>query len=540
MRNQLLQPVLLLLITVLCLTMHVTADEFYLDHYYVPPPDTDTEDVEKSAYEKRYPLPEHTVRTWAAKPMPTFTVPATHVQKQRMEQMPSHIVAVGVQADVEAAALFDTPFSKANEYVRLAAIKSPGAHALRLNVDLMGLREHDSLWLLDANGEAAFGPFNATTGRGWLPPTMGDTVVLALCSSTDTLPVLMLHQVSHFHRPIIKKQLPCNIPIGQEANTKAQEISAGVGRLLVAYESGQQGLCTATLINSHQRTEGLPKPYVLSAWHCFGNAVDYDSVTIFWDYRRANNGNASAPSLYELSFNLGATLVAHNPVLDSVFLELSRSVPIGAYGRAWAGWDARAPEFGVPVQVIHHPMGADMKTSRGRVTKAEVEVCMGAFCEPRYEKQIEALWSAGVTEAGSSGSALLLRNGNYRLVGVLSNGTQHSCTDTSNNIDNFGPFHVFFPEIGCHLVSGVDCHDPYESDSRRCFLLRRTKLSPDTIHNLRRFRDDVLGKTPLGVHLSQEYYSHTPRLENMFSNSAAFRILTEAAVILGAAWGASL
>ncbi len=536
--------ILLLTVSLVCVVVtHAVADRYYMDHYYVAPPVVEEDEAVKAALENRYPLPEPTVRAWLGMFMPAVTLPDFVSLKQLAAEAPSHYVAVGRRIDMEAAQIFDAAKLFDGEGLYLASVTSPGAFGVRLQVDLMGLRGGERLWLLDAKGDAVFGPYTADSalaGGQWLPPTIGDSVVLALQSNDGALPLMTVNYVSHFYKPLVEKQLPCNIPIAQDAVTTVQEVSAGVGRLLVAYQSGGQGLCTATLLNSYQTRGGVPKPYLLSAWHCFGDRVDYESLTIYWDYRREDADGGDAPNIYQLPFNRGADLIAYNVVLDSTLVELNGAVPNGAYGRAWAGWDSQPPALGAPVQVIHHPMGADMKTSRGRITDPEVDVAMGMLGSFRYEKQIEAVWSAGVTEQGSSGSALLLRNDSYRISGVLSNGTMHSCTDTSNNLDNFGPFHVFFPQIGCHLVSGYTCQDPYEPETSGCFLLRKMGLSAETLHHLRMFRDQTLAKTALGSKLTQDYYTLAPSLENWVDNSVVLRVALEALTTVGAAWGSAL
>ena len=276
-----------LLFTLVVMGVHSSlayGQRYHIDHFYIAPPEPEPEPeaTAKALHDKRYPLPEDTVRAWVNVAMPTRVVEAFNVNdtatKQLLQEAPPHQVAVHHRLNAEAASLFGEGRQEANRQVHLGSIRSHGAYALRLRVNLMGLRSGDALWVLDAEGAAAFGPY--TTDRAdaedcWLPVTIGDAVVLALESKDSVLPLLTVLDVAHFYKPIVEKQqltpLTCNIPIAQEANATAQEISAAVGRLLVPFTNGT-GLCTTTLLNSEKRTAGAPTPYIISAWHCLATA----------------------------------------------------------------------------------------------------------------------------------------------------------------------------------------------------------------------------------------------------------------------------
>ncbi|MCK5862631.1 MAG: hypothetical protein KAH38_09105, partial [Candidatus Hydrogenedentes bacterium] len=274
-------------------------------------------------------------------------------------------------------------------------------------------------------------------------------------------------------------------------------------------------------------------------WHCFGDGVNYDGLTVYWDYRSPNADGSSIPDLAALDWSMGAKLIDHSFPLDSALLKLNNQVPVGPYGRAWAGWDSEAPAKGDVVQNVHHPVGADLKTSRGIITNDSTDTCMNATCSQRYDKQIKILWNDGVTEQGSSGSALLIRSRNFRIAGVLSNGTTHSCTDSSGNLDNFGPFHAFFPQIGCYLLNNYTCQDPYEAESKGCFLFRKG-FSLEMLQNLRIFRDETLNKSTVGKRLVMEYYTQAPVLEKWLDENRAASFMFNGLLTLGAAWGAGM
>ncbi len=539
---------------------HAHGQRYYADYRYIAPPAPPSEEpengddvpAEKSARLRRYPLPEATVRSWLSLPAPIWATSdfsaASPIMKEKLLDAPAHHVAVGLDLNLEAAALFGGSEMVDGGYVFLAEMTSTNAFALRVNVDLTGLRQGERLWALDADGRAAFGPFTNADARDntqlWLPTVLGDRIVLALHTPRDTLPLMMINGLSHFYRPLFlqAKQtddpLPCNISITQETDPSVLEISTGISVLIIPVNNGQAA-CTATLLNGPDQADNLPTPYLLSAWHCFGSDVKYEGIEAVWDYRQEKGSNI-VPDFYELPRNSGTQLIDHNAVLDTALIKLNSAVEIGVHGRAWVGWDTDPPSVGDAVQCIHHPMAAHMMTSRGAITNTGVEVCMNAICSAGYEQQLEATWREGVTEPGSSGSALLNASNQYRIAGALSNGNAHSCASDANNYDNFASFSFFFLQIGCLLDPSAACQTGYESERRSCCVMRMLGLKTETLNHLRQFRDGALGEFTLGKQLVRDYYDLSPTLSLWVEQDFVARIIAEIVATLGAAWGAAL
>ncbi len=533
---------------------------YYADYRYIAPPPPPPEEPEnadetpakKMTQERRYPLPQGTVRSWLSLPAPTWVNSdfraASPILKERLLDTPAHHVAVGLDLDLEASSLFSGSETVDDGYLFLAEMASTDAFALRVNVDLTGLRQGERLWALDAEGRAAFGPFTNMDARDntqfWLPTVLGDRIILALHAPRDTLPLMMVNGLSHFFKPLFApaKQtdefLPCNISITQETDPSILEISTAVSVIIIPVNNGHAA-CTATLLNGADQVDNLPTPYLLSAWHCFESGAKYESIEAVWDYRQEKDSGV-VPDFYELPRNSGVQLMAYNATLDTALIRLNSAVEIGVHGRAWVGWDTEPPTVSDTVQVIHHPMAAHMMTSRGTVTNTGVEVCMNVTCSAGYEQQIEATWREGVTEPGSSGSALLNVSNHYRIAGALSNGNAHSCAGGANNYDNFASFSFFFSQIGCLLDPRHECGDPYESERRKCCIMRMLGLKTETLDHLRQFRDAALGEFALGKQLVRDYYSLSPTLALWVEQDLIARIIAEAAATLGAAWGATL
>lgn len=524
----------------------VGAERYFADYYYVPPPAPKTSLRTGSVPLKNDVLPAPVVRSWLETSMPALVLEDFRedapVVKALADAAPAHQVAFGIDLALDAAHIFSGPVSvETGGYVFLAAVTSLDARALRLRVDLSDLAEDEVLYVLDAEGRAAFGAYTvAQAGPNgvWLPTTLNDTVALALCSPRPDCPKIRLETVSHFFKSIFTlgtdAPLPCNIPIAEETQPDAVAVASGVGMLIIPYGSGQ-AFCSGALLTTQSPASLPPEPYVFSAWHCFDASVDFAGVEVFWDYRSESDD----PNL--LARNQGSELIGYNGTLDAVLIKLTGPVDVGPFGRAWLGWDTQRPETDDLVQTIHYPRACSMKTSRGNVVKGAADICLNSTCTAVYEEQVEVLWSEGVTEQGSSGSPLLNRDLNYRVIGSLSNGPAHSCTNTSGNYDHYSSFSLFFEQVKCHLVSGLECGTPYEPKHEDvCLICRIFGKQTSTVDNLRRFRDQVLSRSQWGKTLIREYYALGPELGDWFERDPLAKAAFKSVAWLGSAWGAAL
>ena len=516
-------------------------ERFFTDYYYVAPPS----ESGKAAFDGRsLALPEDVVREYLAGPIPSLVFDefsdGTDGVKALVSDAPAHQVAFGLDIGMDQQGLFGLPVTvKDGVHVFLSSIVSLDAYATRLRVDLSELKQGEALYILDAQGRAAFGPYTASQSRAkavWLPTTLGDTVVLALHGGGPVCPKMRVESVSHFFKSIFSsgggEPLSCNIPVGEEVNPDAAAVASGVGILIIPYGSGQ-AFCSGALITTQAPASLPPEAYLFSAWHCFGDGVDYSGMEVFWDYRsESDDPNA-------LARNYGAQLIDYNETLDAALIKLNGPVTVGPYGRAWVGWDTERPAQGCLVQTIHHPRAFSMKTSRGAVTQQSYQVCFDVSCSASYEEQIEVLWSEGVTEQGSSGSPLLNRDERYRIIGSLSNGPSHSCTNRENNYDHYSSFSLFFPQVKCYLVPGQACEEPYEpSNEGGCIISRLFGLQSATVSNLRQFRDGILSKSVFGRQLIKDYYDLGPELEQWFAKDWCAKTAFRGALFVGSTLGA--
>ncbi len=229
------------------------------------------------------------------------------------------------------------------------------------------------------------------------------------------------------------------------------------------FSMGNGYICSGTLINN---TNNDKTPYFLTANHCFADG----------------NGSPSNPALYSMRFNwitsgtprcgvttntsagptnqvmYGATLKAKHTLADFMLVQLNNSVP-SYWDIQFAGWDRSdtTPSFEVG---IHHPSGDIMKVCRNNdsaiaTTTSGVPIWVIGGTSFGGGNG----WELGVTEGGSSGSALFDQNG--RIIGQLWAGSA-ACVGTNDNneIDYYGRISSSWTGGGTSTTRLSDWLDP--------------------------------------------------------------------------------
>jgi hypothetical protein len=261
--------------------------------------------------------------------------------------------------------------------------------------------------------------------------------------------------------------------------------------------------CSGALVNNP--ATGALEPYFLTANHCVASQSEAAGIDVIWDYRVDACEGGAPPQLADLPRSSGQYLLATEPTLDCSLIQLD-TVPAGPYGRNYAGYSTERVSAGSDVFGIHHPDGAPAKISYGVVTDTGVRYLL-------WWDQYRVAWTLGVTEGGSSGSPLFLAGGERLLVGMLSNGPQHSCVDASDNFDRYGNFAAFYPSVACWLNNaappppGGTC-DP----APECPLALSLRSQPRTLEGLRAVRDTVLLPEAWGRGLVAGYYRAAPHV----------------------------
>ena len=209
-------------------------------------------------------------------------------------------------------------------------------------------------------------------------------------------------------------------------------------------------LCTGSLLND-QAHDSIP--YLLTANHCISDQDTAASLEAFFDYDTATC-NGPSPLERRLPRSDGATLLATGGATtstDFAFLQLA-NLPGGRFFLGWNA-DAAALQDGTPLYRLSHPApdGFLRALSYGQyVYDPTFRPCIG-ITAPRF------LYSHAVTGAsagGSSGSALLLGNG--QVVGQLRGGCGPDPTNFCDraNDDFDGAFAVTFQAVKQYLSPG--------------------------------------------------------------------------------------
>ena len=230
----------------------------------------------------------------------------------------------------------------------------------------------------------------------------------------------------------------CNEDVACSAGDPVRDQIRAVALYTVA-QPDRSYTCSGTLLNN---TAQNGRPYFLTADHCFRNnsgafVGDPDSIVLYWNYQASSCGGPRDGNTSQSQS--GTTLRANNLNSDFVLLELDQRPP-SAYKVYYAGWDRSnaAPTSAIG---IHHPQGDEKAISVEY--DATTITDYGSDTTDTSANYIRiGNWDIGVTEGGSSGSALF--NPDHRLVGTLTGGAaqcNNLGTNDNNQPDWYGRFY---------------------------------------------------------------------------------------------------
>lgn len=244
----------------------------------------------------------------------------------------------------------------------------------------------------------------------------------------------------------------CPFSIDLESDYEVPK-NASVRILIANQQTGIQGFCSGTLINSTGNSEnGECVPYLLTASHCDENNSFSSSNFSQWlfnfnfRYDSCGSGNIEGASMN--SVLTGADFVARsyypsfgggsNPRLVGDFLLLKLKVNPNSYGTYYAGWNRNTDipfnqEYNYFFIGYHYPTGDVEKRSFGYQVAAN-----GTFNQNQVPgTHWEINCTSGGTQGGSSGSGLFDVKG--RLIGDLSGGPETGC----GNVTDYGPVGLY-------------------------------------------------------------------------------------------------
>lgn len=351
-------------------------------------------------------------------------------------------------------------------WLALMTVEVPGARALRAGIAIDALprgfefrffgrdaeRVHvlagsDALQTIARNRAA--GEDSDEAGLYWSPVIPGDLLGIELYVPAGQTPAEIeaaLVEISNLvyspygaaaddeFQQYVGNSASCNVDVMCHLDWDAS--SRAVARMVFTEGSGSY-LCTGTLLND---TPGTGTPYFLTAEHCISSQPAASSLNTFWFYRstECNSGELNSGTVTHTG---GADLLHAGPANDTTLLLLNDQPPGGA---VYAGWTTAAPVLNETATGVHHPAGDLQKISLGSVR--QFLNCTAADADGKFScsaansstgEYIDALFTQGTTQGGSSGSAVFARSEPY-LIGVLRGGNS-SCTNPSG-LNIYGRF----------------------------------------------------------------------------------------------------
>ena len=158
----------------------------------------------------------------------------------------------------------------------------------------------------------------------------------------------------------------------------------------------------------------------------------------------------------------GTTLRANNEISDLMLVEFNNTIPF-KWDVTYAGWDRsdNAPNY---VVGIHHPQGDIMKICRDDSGVTKTTITIGSQTSQTWAVTSAGNgWELGVTEGGSSGSALFDPDG--RIIGQLFGGSAF-CSGTVDNdeADFYGRFAISWDSGSTAATRLIDWLDPLNTN----------------------------------------------------------------------------
>jgi len=372
-----------------------------------------------------------------------------------------------------------------NGFVWTAAVRVPGATALRLHLTGFDLPPGAKLYVYNLAGQA-FGPY---TGRGPLGEgelhtntVFGDQLRLQMHSPADAerAPRLTLAEVGVLGaRFVAPRYRPEGVfdPNDLDALAKASNLCAinddcvvnaacqsspvvSLAKDAVAGMLFQSGggfyICTGGLVVDTVATSVIP--YFLTANHCISRSSEAASLETYFDYETTcSNPNCTQP-YNNTGDTVGATIKATGSTSDFTLLQLA-SAPATRDGVAtYLGWLSTpvANTNNLALYRISHPQGSPQSYTEGVVDTGKPtcrSLARGNFIYSRD--------TVGATEGGSSGSPVV--NSAGQIVGQLYGGCGSNVNDVCDSASNAtvdGAFAASYPNLASFLNPGSGTCSP--------------------------------------------------------------------------------
>ena len=247
--------------------------------------------------------------------------------------------------------------------------------------------------------------------------------------------------------------------------------ASAVGHYHYEAESGTF-LCTGTLLNDG-RDDGAPRdPLFLTAAHCVGTNTEARSMDLAFDWIDRSCSPEPTKRLAR-----PAKLLASAPEFDQTLVRLGAwPAPHSLVGRFALGWDTKKVTRQTPTRTLSHPGGHLMAYTAATVIgvrRRPVPVSGYGL----VHNVISVHERDGITEPGSSGSALVKEGDSGQVIGALSHGPSEIeslgvCLGFLPASAGYGGFRDFYPRIAQFLSNGTGTVEPLDHTYRIPFVLR--------------------------------------------------------------------
>lgn len=334
-----------------------------------------------------------------------------------------------------------------------AAVRSPGATALRLHFTDFSLPRGVELFVYNERGEA-HGPYIGLgvmkNGDFWSHTVSGDTIrvqlqVPASPLESDLVGILsdvrlevaaVVHLGERFEmahtlspQPAVGDKALCSFNASCVENASCSSIPSAIQPAAAAvahlqFTVGSDSfICSGGLVNDTDHSTTIP--YLLTANHCFSSSSSASSLEAFFGFTTSCGGSCSSAGSPRI---LGSTLLATDSTSDYTLVQLNSGPPAGSTLLGWST-TAVAESNGTHLFRISHPGGAPQAYS-----EHEVDTSAGTCGSLPRGAWIYSRDTFGATESGSSGSPVL--NSNGQIVGQLTGACGTNTGDTCDSVNN--------------------------------------------------------------------------------------------------------
>lgn len=354
---------------------------------------------------------------------------------------------------------------ESGEMIWRCVITSTGAKALSLHFDRFNLPVGGRLYVYDENHTQLLGGYDEmdnTDDKGYsIGMILGDKLIIeyvapalltpgekkAILNSEYIVPDIHISQVSYIFRGVddlqhakdIGDSGSCEVNINCPEGDNWQIHKRSVVRIYVV-EGNSGGWCSGTLINN-LTNDGTP--YILTANHCGPNATaaNFNQWRFYFNLEYTGcTGTTQAAS----NNRTGCTKIAAGSINggSDFFLLQMNQAPDNSWNPIYAGW-RRDNTAATTATGIHHPAGDVKKISSSTtITTGSYSGC-ASNAHWRITDWRQTQTNQGVTEGGSSGSALFDQNG--YVVGTLTGGAA-TCANPHN--DYYGKMSYHWDQNG--------------------------------------------------------------------------------------------